>query len=990
MKKRAYSLPEVLITLLIVAVLVTIMMPVLNKAKPDENELMHKKATFIVERVVNELFTDEFLYPNNATYTGFGNLAPVTVNGTSHAGNSKFCSLFASRINKAAGTGVNCLPNQKSVTSVEGIDWYLPISNFQTRQIIKVDVNGDKRPNCSYDAVTCKRPDQFLYQVQPGIKRMANTAVNFDKTPAPPVKPLMPGEPGGDFNDPRTAQKWYSISCRVFGNGTVYGVGSNKPNGHYQLVAIPALGYKGDWFTKNVTVNNADVTDCSVTFTPFSCAIPGACPTPDGGTVNPPAPEPTPEEKTYCINITMTGEKDKCAYAGNGCKKSPGKYVVSASGKDDYKPSWTQQEVTIVDKDINLTVDCAKEDEEKCFAITPTGDTENCPVTLPAGTCKADNKKYTVGTYDYTVTPKEGYTFGEGDTASADAQKKQVMVVDKDVEVPIKCNKGGDLPPEVNIYITDSFVGARSGGTTYYHTYKYYYQQKRSVSISEQAAKDLDLKVSITGSYSGFEEICVPYNFAGVCSTHTITLKENDIEAKFSQPIKQEITPKTSATWDAIAEFGTGKGGYTDHFIQSNFDKYTITINGKTLVANQSYPLGAFTAEVKDGSTTYKIHFVPVDKYMVRVYDLNGKNNSYLNSYTTYGQAWTSYGSFWSLAQHVVYKGESIKISSPVKVTLEKEPDEPYYLSGIYYNNYMKCVGADTGYTIDCSFTIDGGNSFPSITPITSVYRQHISGGGGGGGGGNTPTKYATITLNEDYTPNNLGTNCTDGWYNYKVKSSDNNIVTVTIQGSGSVCTYNASNGQLAGCYGDASVNQTANTVKYRNDYNCYINNGSQYENLEWTTKPSCSINIFGKTLSCESGTKSTINNTIYTVSKISTGGSPSPPVQTTYRLRARFLLPEQSPGVFSVRLDPVDTVPERVTVTFNVKGKYRKASDNKIYTFSKEISVSVPGSDYVSNARVDGENDVITELTSMTVVDITSLTGKGKYTVSTEISDWR
>ena len=49
---------------------------------------MHKKATFIVERIVNELSTDEYLYPNNGEYSGFSNTDKVTQNGVEHVGST--------------------------------------------------------------------------------------------------------------------------------------------------------------------------------------------------------------------------------------------------------------------------------------------------------------------------------------------------------------------------------------------------------------------------------------------------------------------------------------------------------------------------------------------------------------------------------------------------------------------------------------------------------------------------------------------------------------------------------------------------------------------------------------------------------------------------------------------------------------------------------------------------------------------------------------
>ena len=77
--------------------------------------MRHKKTTFVVERVVNELSSDDYLYPNNGEYSSLSNTDSVTYNGVTHGGLTKFCTLFASRINKKPGTEVNCTAGAVSV-----------------------------------------------------------------------------------------------------------------------------------------------------------------------------------------------------------------------------------------------------------------------------------------------------------------------------------------------------------------------------------------------------------------------------------------------------------------------------------------------------------------------------------------------------------------------------------------------------------------------------------------------------------------------------------------------------------------------------------------------------------------------------------------------------------------------------------------------------------------------------------------------------------
>ena len=168
LKKLGMTLSEVLIAVVIIGCLVILLIPMCKKLQPDKNEALHKKATFIVNKVVNELATDESLYANNEEYTGLSNTNKVTINGEDHEGSTKFCTLFASRLNLAPNSTINCKADEKTLTTNDGMDWYLPISEFKESEYerIKVDVNGSKGPNCSYNESTCKDPDQFIYKIR--------------------------------------------------------------------------------------------------------------------------------------------------------------------------------------------------------------------------------------------------------------------------------------------------------------------------------------------------------------------------------------------------------------------------------------------------------------------------------------------------------------------------------------------------------------------------------------------------------------------------------------------------------------------------------------------------------------------------------------------------------------------------------------------------------------------------------------------------------
>ena len=144
------------------------------------------------------------------------------------------------------------------------------------------------------------------------------------------------------------------------------------------------------------------------------------------------------DDDTYCVSATIMGEApSKCKingvtpkYEQCGLKKGAS-YSLTSTSESGYNTSWSSKSGTI-SGNVSETLECNKDDDEKCYAITVTGDTENCPVTLPAGNCKADKTKYTLGSYEYTVKPKEGYVYEK----SADPVSKKVWVTgDSTIEI---------------------------------------------------------------------------------------------------------------------------------------------------------------------------------------------------------------------------------------------------------------------------------------------------------------------------------------------------------------------------------------------------------------------------------------------------------------------------------------------------------------------------------------------------------------------------
>lgn len=160
--KHAFTLAEVMVTLALISIIATILIPAIMQVKPDRYKLLFKKAYTITERVVGELVNDDNLYPLVTGKVGLDNTATVTLNDKTYSGNTKFCQLFAMKVNivesTASCTGSTSVP---SFTTNDGIVWYLPTTSFAGDAAIKVDVNGDKAPNCEYNTTNCLEPDTF-------------------------------------------------------------------------------------------------------------------------------------------------------------------------------------------------------------------------------------------------------------------------------------------------------------------------------------------------------------------------------------------------------------------------------------------------------------------------------------------------------------------------------------------------------------------------------------------------------------------------------------------------------------------------------------------------------------------------------------------------------------------------------------------------------------------------------------------------------------
>ncbi|MBQ4646198.1 MAG: type II secretion system protein [Candidatus Gastranaerophilales bacterium] len=151
MKRRAFTLAEVLIVFSVIGVLAVIVLSSLSGVRPDKEKTMFKKAYSITERAVGELVNDETIYPYDPDRIGFYNTDAAEVEGTALTfnGAQKFCMFFSRKLNtfaEAQFDGTRC-----TFETSDGITWSVP-SNFDrtagnSSMVVRVDVNADKDPN---------------------------------------------------------------------------------------------------------------------------------------------------------------------------------------------------------------------------------------------------------------------------------------------------------------------------------------------------------------------------------------------------------------------------------------------------------------------------------------------------------------------------------------------------------------------------------------------------------------------------------------------------------------------------------------------------------------------------------------------------------------------------------------------------------------------------------------------------------------------------
>lgn len=143
--KFGFSLAEVLVTMGLLGVLTSMLIPVLHSVQPNQNKILLRKGYQVVERTVNLMINDDALYPDDDAFAN-----------STYGGGQKFCQNFQDALNMVSyGTCPTSGGPAYIGSTPDGIDWYYTAGTFTQsgnafNNIVAFDVNGSaKTPNCA-------------------------------------------------------------------------------------------------------------------------------------------------------------------------------------------------------------------------------------------------------------------------------------------------------------------------------------------------------------------------------------------------------------------------------------------------------------------------------------------------------------------------------------------------------------------------------------------------------------------------------------------------------------------------------------------------------------------------------------------------------------------------------------------------------------------------------------------------------------------------
>lgn len=173
-KRKAFTLTELLIALGVIGILTAIVMPIVFNLAPDQNALMAKRAFYTTETVISDILNDNYCYPRTLARSGLddglGYSKCKKWGGEENTGSlsnedaaTKLVTLFADRLD-IRGSITN-QGSKKIFQTKDGMIWTFSHFNFVANKpdsyvLLTVDVNGAKDPNCGQSSTSGQCTDK--------------------------------------------------------------------------------------------------------------------------------------------------------------------------------------------------------------------------------------------------------------------------------------------------------------------------------------------------------------------------------------------------------------------------------------------------------------------------------------------------------------------------------------------------------------------------------------------------------------------------------------------------------------------------------------------------------------------------------------------------------------------------------------------------------------------------------------------------------------
>lgn len=167
MKRRGFTLTEVLVTIGILGIVTAVMAPVISNLIPDKNKAQVLKLSKVITDINTDLLNNPSIYySDNTTCTALDctqqpYIAPYNTDAN-YKGATKYPFLLASKLH-IVDTPTTSSGTTK-FTTVDGVDWEITAYGG-TGYSVMLDMNRTDAPNCFYLKDSCEKPDRYYFAV---------------------------------------------------------------------------------------------------------------------------------------------------------------------------------------------------------------------------------------------------------------------------------------------------------------------------------------------------------------------------------------------------------------------------------------------------------------------------------------------------------------------------------------------------------------------------------------------------------------------------------------------------------------------------------------------------------------------------------------------------------------------------------------------------------------------------------------------------------